>query len=432
MARHPLTSVSLSRENAAFRGKGGVSAENQSLGFLPAFLDMETGALYRSRFADGSNAPIHVLDGLPDKVVLSRNACGEVSAVKSTVVAGFEREGHFFTREQASRTVTQMRHVSDLLSRPLDQQLLISAWEHFLVDNASLNRRIRPVVEDSWKRCQKADIDPGLGQAPVKVAGEQLESIRQWHATLRRATLPILRKANELLCGSGALILLTDPVGLILDVHGDARAYDKAREINLVEGGLWSETAAGTNAMGTALAIQQPVQIHGGEHFCEGIKRWTCSADVICDPYDGQPLGVLDLSGLADTFDDRYLPFIVATAREIEAALTQDYLRSRRRVVDATIDMSRRWKGDGLLALDSRGRLVKFNIAARAALRRYGIDIALTPQTRVAALDLDLPEQERRRLWPPWLLPQWLQPAKRGKLRVGTLIVIPTTERHAP
>ena len=430
MTRHPLTTVSLRRENAAFRGTGGVSAENQSLAFVPAFLDMETGAVYRSRFADGSKAPLHLLDGLPDKVILSRNACGEVSAVKSTVIAGFEREGRFFTREQASRAATQMRDVSDLLSRPVDQQLLISAWERFLVDDESLKRIIRPLVEDSWKRCQKADIDPGLGQAPMKAAGEHFESLRQRHASLRRAALPILQKANERLCGSNALILLTDPVGLILDVSGDLRAYDKAHDINLVEGGFWAESAAGTNAMGTALAIQQPVQIHGGEHFCEGIKRWTCSADVISDPYDGQPLGALDLSGLADTFEDRDLHFIIATAREIEAALTQDYLRSRRLVLDATIDMSKRWKGDGLLALDNRGRLVKFNIAAHSALRRYGIDIALTPETRVAALDLDLPEQERWRLRPHWLLPQWLQPVMRGKLRVGTLIVIPTTECH--
>lgn len=428
MTRHPLTTVSLLRENAAFRGTGGVSAGNRALGFVPAFLDMETGAVYRSRFADGSDAPIHVLDGLPDTVVVSRSASGDVSAVKSTVIAGFSRGGQFFTREQASRAVSTLRDVSGLLKRPLDPQFLNSAWKRFLIHDEPVNPLIRPVVEDSWKRCQKAVIDPGLGRAPLKAAGEQLESIRQLHATLRSAALPILQKANERVLGTGSLLLLTDPVGVILDVHGDARAYDTAREINLVEGGCWSETAAGTNALGTTLATQQPVQIHGGEHFCEGIKRWTCSADVICDPYDGQPLGALDLSGLADTFDDRTLPFIVATARQIEAALTQDFLRSRRRVLDATVDMSKRWKGDGLLAFDNRGRLVKFNIAARSALCRYGIDIALTPQTRLAALDLDLPEQERRRLWPPWLLPQWLQAATRGKLRVGTLIVIPTTE----
>lgn len=428
VTRHPLTTVSLWRENAAFRGTGGVSAENRSLAFVPAFIDMETGAVHRSRFADGSNAPFHVLDGLPENLVLSRNALGEVGAVKSTVVAGFEREGCFFTREQAAHAVTRMQDMSELSSRPLDQQRsLISAWERFLVDNEPLSLLVRPVVEDSWQRCQKAAIDPGLGQAPIRAATEHLDAVRQRHATLRRAALPILQKVSEQLCGLDAVILLADPAGLILDVRGELHAYAKAHDVNLTEGGFWAESAVGTNAIGTALAIKQPVQIYGGEHFCEGIKRWTCSADVIFDPYDGQPLGALDLSGLPNTFDHRNLPFIVATTRAIEAALIQDYRRSRALVLDATADLAKRWKGDGLLALDIRGRLVKCNAAARSALRRFGIDIALTPQTRIAALDLELPEQERRRLWPPWLPPQWLRTAKRGDMRVGTLIVIPAS-----
>ena len=30
----------------------------------------------------------------------------------------------------------------------------------------------------------------------------------------------------------------------------------------------------GTNAIGTVLVTRQPVQLYGGEHFCEGIKGW--------------------------------------------------------------------------------------------------------------------------------------------------------------
>jgi hypothetical protein len=32
--------------------------------------------VYLSRFADGRLAPVHLLDGLPDSVVLARGACG--------------------------------------------------------------------------------------------------------------------------------------------------------------------------------------------------------------------------------------------------------------------------------------------------------------------------------------------------------------------
>lgn len=100
-----LTRRTLSRQNLRYRGSGGVSEENRTSGFAPAFLDRETGNVYRARFADGRLAPLHVLDGLPDHLVVTRDAAGTVRAVKSTVIAGFARGERFYTREQAARAL---------------------------------------------------------------------------------------------------------------------------------------------------------------------------------------------------------------------------------------------------------------------------------------------------------------------------------------
>jgi hypothetical protein len=97
-----LTGQRLEHENLRHRGTAGVSAENRSLGFQPAFADRETRAIYLSRFADGRPAPCHVLDGLPRELVLSRRACGRVAAVKPSLVSGFVRDGRFYTREEAA------------------------------------------------------------------------------------------------------------------------------------------------------------------------------------------------------------------------------------------------------------------------------------------------------------------------------------------
>src|ERR1700682_2778851 len=51
-------------ETARFRGTGGVSENNRSLGFQPAFIDRETQTVQLSRFPDGRLAPCHLLDGL--------------------------------------------------------------------------------------------------------------------------------------------------------------------------------------------------------------------------------------------------------------------------------------------------------------------------------------------------------------------------------
>lgn len=98
----------LKRENACYQGSGGVSQGNRSFGFRPAFFDVETAAVYLSRFADGQPAPFHLLDGLPDEVVLSRNTTGRVAAVKQTLVSGFVLEGCFYTREQAACKVADL------------------------------------------------------------------------------------------------------------------------------------------------------------------------------------------------------------------------------------------------------------------------------------------------------------------------------------
>ena len=64
----------LELENVRYAGTGGVSRENRRYGFRPAFMDLETAAVYPACFADGRPAPFHLLDGLPDELVLARDA----------------------------------------------------------------------------------------------------------------------------------------------------------------------------------------------------------------------------------------------------------------------------------------------------------------------------------------------------------------------
>jgi hypothetical protein len=98
-----FTAETLAAEKARYFGTAGCSAGNRSCGFRPAFLDRETGRVYLAAYADGQPATVHVLDGLPASLVLSRTSRGRVCTVKGSVISGFAREGHFYTREQALR-----------------------------------------------------------------------------------------------------------------------------------------------------------------------------------------------------------------------------------------------------------------------------------------------------------------------------------------
>ena len=98
-----LTCEALAEQNRAFIGTRGVSQGNRNDGFEPAFRDRVSGVVYRSCFADGRPAPMHLLEGLPGHLAVSRDACGNITGVKSRVEAGFLRDGAFYTRDEAAR-----------------------------------------------------------------------------------------------------------------------------------------------------------------------------------------------------------------------------------------------------------------------------------------------------------------------------------------
>ena len=93
----------LRRENLQFADTTGVSANNRGLGFVPAFMDTETGNVYLSRFANGTPAPIHVLAGLPDDLTEAHGESAAALSIKSSVISGFVREDTFYSREQAAQ-----------------------------------------------------------------------------------------------------------------------------------------------------------------------------------------------------------------------------------------------------------------------------------------------------------------------------------------
>ncbi len=108
------TEKTLRSQSCAFRNTGGVSSENRSLGFKPAFRDRETGTVYLSRTKEGAPATIHQFDGLPKELVSIWTGEGKPRAIKATVEPGFVRDGYFYTREQAAKAVFQERGKADV------------------------------------------------------------------------------------------------------------------------------------------------------------------------------------------------------------------------------------------------------------------------------------------------------------------------------
>src|SRR5258706_2542082 len=112
-------------EAADYRGTGGVSENDRSLSFQPAFIDSETCTVYLSRFPDGRLAPCHLLDGLPADLVLARNELGRVTRVRAAVVCGLVQDGHFYTRDETAAMLASALQIGP--SQSLETWLLQAA-----------------------------------------------------------------------------------------------------------------------------------------------------------------------------------------------------------------------------------------------------------------------------------------------------------------
>ncbi|BAP97528.1 putative phytochrome sensor protein [Mycobacteroides abscessus subsp. massiliense] len=187
------------------------------------------------------------------------------------------------------------------------------------------------LVTDSWQRSLATGVDPDRGPGEA-AAATRLTELRNSHPLAR--ALPVIRRLLvDHAADSGALVGVTAADGALLWVEGDSGAGRKAAAMNFVPGADWSERAVGTNAPGTALALDREVQIRGSEHFCRLVRPWSCTAVPIHDPLSGTPLGSLDLTGGVDIASPQTLALVRATAVAVEHFIALDY--PRRVQVDA-------------------------------------------------------------------------------------------------
>ena len=310
-----------------------------------------------------------------------------------------------------------------LIPRIGDEQAVASSWERFLLDRP-LPGGVRNVVLDSWRRSRSEAVDPASHSAPV-AGDDRVRLLREDARDLYEAARPVLETLREILRESGTLIMLSDPSGTILDLNGESRARDAGEQINLAPGGCWGEDLIGTNAIGTAIATHEPVQIYASEHYCIDVKQWTCAAAPILDPLGRNLLGVVDVSGVKETFHGHTLGLVISAAKQIEGILARRDAELHGRLLQQAMDDFSRYGNDCVVLFDNRGRIVRTGGSMQQAREMHGVRLPFEIGSQVAALNLALAPDERRRQTPGWLRPEWLHPVRSRDGDLGTLLAIP-------
>jgi signal transduction histidine kinase len=257
---------------------------------------------------------------------------------------------------------------SSRLSSMTKENQIRRAWAGF-VENGTVSIGLRGVITESWQRSQEHGISAERKEAPLALEPELLQRYSA-HSTLVEAARPALSQAGLFLAEANSMIILTDPSGLILETAGDPRTIDFGHLVHLEQGGRWTEADIGTNAIGTAIAVSEPVQIHGVEHFCSEVGVWTCAATPIWHPNDGELLGVVDISGPARTFNPQSLAFASAIGRQIEGVLAHSIKDDHERLLRYFITKRSRWLNEDIVVIDRRGRIVYATNAGLQVVQR--------------------------------------------------------------
>ena len=257
-------------------------------------------------------------------------------------------------------------------------QAVTAARERFLAGDDRV-RGVRPEVATSWYRCREQyHVDPGLREAPAASARDESSADHTLEheivfAQLGGAAASIASEAESV----GGVVTVTDGAGRILTVQGDKETLHRARESNMAPWSCWSESATGTNGMGTALEAPGAVLIRGPEHWCTGFDEWVCAGVAVRDAVTGDPVAVLDVSAWRADLPPQAAEWLSKTVGGARAILRQRACDSGAELAAAFTQASAR-SGEGLAALDASGKVV---IADEEASLFLGVP------ARVPALD---------------------------------------------
>lgn len=178
---------------------------------------------------------------------------------------------------------------------------------------------VRPVVAASWRRSARARVCPD-GSARVELGEDELAAYRDGHPLA--AAMPVIRELMGAYARDGEhLVAVCDAYGRLLWVEGHPGTLRRADRMNFVAGARWAESVAGTNAPGTAIAVDRPVQVFAAEHFLRPVQAWTCAAAPVHDPRTGRLLGAVDITGGDGLAHPHSLAFVQAVARAAESHL---------------------------------------------------------------------------------------------------------------
>ncbi|WP_422386055.1 sigma-54-dependent Fis family transcriptional regulator [Izhakiella australiensis] len=199
-----------------------------------------------------------------------------------------------------------------------------------------------------------------------------LNDILAHNQMLQQIAVPVASQLARRVADSQSVVILSDPDGLVLQTFGNIDAMHKAQRFALAPGNLWSECGRGTNAIGTALAIDGSCEIKGQQHFLTHNQDLYCAAMPLQSP-EGRVAGVLDISGPARFPHLNTRQWVEEAVRQIEHRWVKHSLNQNQWLLSLHPQRQPAGEGDEMLLVFADNVLTAAN---RLAMRTLNITAA--------------------------------------------------------
>jgi AraC-like DNA-binding protein len=183
----------------------------------------------------------------------------------------------------------------------------------------------------SWRRCLlDYRVDLRNVSAPHVITQNELKVFREPLENILIQAQEEIDRLYAVLRKHAYVVLLCDRQGVAIHHRGDEANAGEFKHWGIWVGGVWSEETEGTNGIGTCIAQQRPVLVHGDQHFRTRHTRLSCAGAPVFDPH-GELVAVLDVSRVASGEDQGLLPLVLemvtVAARAIEERLFREHFR---------------------------------------------------------------------------------------------------------
>lgn len=245
---------------------------------------------------------------------------------------------------------------------------LAEAFEHFTEGKEYDYSIVRPLVYESWLRSKKFGVDPELKKRKLLDADDLNTRINR-NLDLIEVVNPYILTLYSVVQNSASYIMLCDKEGCILDLAGDPDMIRHGElNSNLGIGAIRSEEFAGTNAIGTCLATNSPVQLFGEEHYVRYHKNYSCSCAPIYDS-NKNLLGCLNISCKVSDANPHTLGMVLSAAdgimKEMQIRKAYDELK----VISSQRNSIIESMNSGIILLNSSNIVIQVNTKSLAMLK---------------------------------------------------------------